>query len=150
MTITHLPPAGAKNGGYGNVQTRTLDQRLAALRIANDVRGKRADFKTALKGGADPAPLVEAPPVWALTWKANAFLLAIPKIGRTKANAILRTCAISNTKTLGGLSGRQRAVLAQVVGPLRAPAGLQAPADPVRRPNGLAGGRSAPIASETV
>jgi hypothetical protein len=44
------------------------------------------------------------------------MLLAVPKYGRVKANKILQTCRISPSKTIGGLSDRQRA---ELVGMLR-------------------------------
>jgi hypothetical protein len=36
------------------------------------------------------------------------LLLAVPKYGRVKVNKILSQCRISPSKTLGGLSERQR------------------------------------------
>jgi hypothetical protein len=34
--------------------------------------------------------------------------LAVPKMGRVKVDKLLRTCKISPSKTIGGLSERQR------------------------------------------
>ena len=51
------------------------------------------------------------------------MLLAVPKYGRVKANRILNQCRISPSKTIGGLSERQRTELvsllrrAQAAGP---------------------------------
>jgi hypothetical protein len=39
------------------------------------------------------------------------LLLAVPKYGRVKVNKILSQCRISPSKTLGGLSERQRGEL---------------------------------------
>jgi hypothetical protein len=39
------------------------------------------------------------------------MLLAVPKVGRVKATKILHGCRVSSSKTLGGLSERQRAEL---------------------------------------
>ena len=39
------------------------------------------------------------------------MLLAVPKYGRVKANKMLQTCRISPSKTIGGLSERQRTEL---------------------------------------
>ena len=36
------------------------------------------------------------------------MLLAVPKYGRVKVDKILRQCKISPSKTVGGLSERQR------------------------------------------
>ena len=40
------------------------------------------------------------------------MVLALPKVGRVKANKILRSCGVSPSKTFGRLSERQRAELA--------------------------------------
>ena len=39
------------------------------------------------------------------------MLLAVPKYGRVKVNKILAHCRISPSKTIGGLSDRQRSEL---------------------------------------
>ena len=43
--------------------------------------------------------------------KAFDMILAVPKYGRVKANKILTQCRISPSKTIGGLSERQRGEL---------------------------------------
>ena len=48
------------------------------------------------------------PPEYLLTAKVFDLLLAVPKYGRVKANRILTHCRISPSKTIGGLSERQR------------------------------------------
>ena len=40
--------------------------------------------------------------------KVFDLLISVPKFGRVKANKILQTCRISPSKTLGGMSDRQR------------------------------------------
>jgi hypothetical protein len=40
--------------------------------------------------------------------KVFDLLLATPKYGRIKANKLLQRCRISSSKTVGGLSDRQR------------------------------------------
>jgi hypothetical protein len=39
------------------------------------------------------------------------MLMAVPKFGRVKAARLLNQCRISQSKTVGGLSERQRAEL---------------------------------------
>ena len=39
------------------------------------------------------------------------MLMAVPKFGRVKAARLLNQCRISQSKTVGGLSDRQRAEL---------------------------------------
>jgi hypothetical protein len=49
-----------------------------------------------------------APPGYLETAKVFDLLLAVPKYGRVKVNKILTQCKISPSKTVGGLSERQR------------------------------------------
>src|ERR1700752_1682812 len=63
-----------------------------------------------------PAPkpiheLLLEPPDYLMTAKVFDLLLAVPKYGRVKVNKILSQCRISPSKTLGGLSERQRGEL---------------------------------------
>jgi hypothetical protein len=88
---------------------RSLDQRMEALRRANDIRSKRAQLKRDLKAGkVKIQTLLLDPPEYVQTAKVFDMLLAVPKYGRVKTNRILNTCRISPSKTIGGLSERQR------------------------------------------
>jgi len=55
------------------------------------------------------------PPDYLETAKVFDLLLAVPKYGRVKVNKILSQCRISPSKTLGGLSGRQRGELVDLL-----------------------------------
>jgi hypothetical protein len=91
---------------------RSLDQRMDALKRANDIRTARAKLKKDLKAGkANIHTLLLDPPEYVLTAKVFDMLLAVPKYGRVKTNRILNQCRISPSKTIGGLSERQRAEL---------------------------------------
>jgi len=91
---------------------RSLVQRMEALNRANEIRTRRAQLKRDLKGGrASIHQLLLEPPEWVETAKVFDMLLAVPKYGRVKANKILQQCRISPSKTIGGLSERQRAEL---------------------------------------
>jgi hypothetical protein len=91
---------------------RSLDQRMEALRRANDIRSARAQMKRDLKAGKTKIQtLLRDPPEYVLTAKVFDMLLAVPKYGRVKTNRILNQCRISPSKTIGGLSERQRAEL---------------------------------------
>jgi len=69
-------------------------------------------LKRDLKAGRQPiAELLLDPPEYLETAKVFDLLLAVPKYGRVKVNRILTTCRISPSKTIGGLSQRQRAEL---------------------------------------
>jgi hypothetical protein len=91
---------------------RSLDQRMDALRRANDVRVRRAQLKKDLKDGrVRIQTILGDPPEYVETAKVIDILLAVPKFGRVKAARFLNTCRISQSKTVGGLSDRQRAEL---------------------------------------
>lgn len=96
---------------------RTLDQRMEALAKANEIRVARAKLKIDIKRGRVNAlnVLLDPPAVFA-TMRVTEVLLAMPKIGRVKANRLLRTARCSPSKTLAGLSDRQRG---ELVGLLR-------------------------------
>jgi uncharacterized FAD-dependent dehydrogenase len=59
--------------------------------------------------------LLESPPEYLETAKVFDLLLAVPKFGRVKANKILQQVRISPSKTVGGLSDRQRGELVQLL-----------------------------------
>jgi hypothetical protein len=91
---------------------RSLDQRMEALKRANDIRTARAKLKKDLKANrANIQTILLDPPEYVLTAKVFDMLLAVPKYGRVKANRILNQCRISPSKTIGGLSERQRTEL---------------------------------------
>jgi hypothetical protein len=91
---------------------RSLTQRMAALKRANEIRTKRARLKRDLRSGrTNPQALLLSPPDYVLTAKVSEMLLAVPKYGHVKVNKILAQCRISPSKTIGGLSPRQRAEL---------------------------------------
>ncbi len=89
---------------------------MKALRRANDIRTRRAQLKRDLKAGKTQVDgLLLDPPEWVMTAKVFDMILAVPKYGRVKANKILGQCRISPSKTIGGLSQRQRAELVQML-----------------------------------
>jgi S13-like protein len=91
---------------------RSLDQRMEALRRANEIRVKRAKLKKDLKAGsAQIETILRNPPEYVETAKVFDILMAVPKFGRVKAARFLNQCRISQSKTVGGLSDRQRAEL---------------------------------------
>ncbi len=91
---------------------RSLDQRMDALRRANDVRVQRAQLKRDLKSGsARIEDILGRPPEYVSTAKVFDILMSVPKFGRVKAARFLTQCRISQSKTVGGLSERQRAEL---------------------------------------
>ena len=91
---------------------RSLNQRMDALARANHIRTQRAQLKRDLKAGRlSIHTLLLKPPEYIETAKVFDMMLAVPKYGRVKVNKILTNCRISPSKTIGGLSERQRSEL---------------------------------------
>src|SRR5260221_11479824 len=86
---------------------RSLDQRMEALKRANDIRVKRAQLKKDLKSGAmSIEEILREPPEFVSTAKVFDMLMAVPKFGRVNAARLLNQCRISQPNTVGGLSDR--------------------------------------------
>lgn len=96
---------------------RSLQQRMDALRHANEIRSYRAQVKREMKAGRRTIvdELVRVDELMA-TMKVFDLLLAVPKVGRVKVNKILQRERISPSKTVGGLSERQRLALVAALG----------------------------------
>ena len=91
---------------------RSLDQRMEALKRANDIRVRRAKLKRDLKDGdVQIEGILLDPPEYVSTAKVFDMLMAVPKFGRVKAARLLNQCRISQSKTVVGLSERQRVEL---------------------------------------
>jgi hypothetical protein len=98
--------------GQAQAPARSLDQRMEALQRANEIRVRRAKLKRDLKeGGARIEDILGRPPEYVETAKVLDILMAVPKFGRVKAARLLNQCRISQSKTVGGLSDRQRGEL---------------------------------------
>ena len=88
---------------------RSLQQRMDALERANNVRTRRANLKRDLKAGRrNIHDLIMNPPDYIFTMKLWDLMMATPKFGRVKVNKTLAQMRISPSKTVGGLSDRQR------------------------------------------
>jgi hypothetical protein len=89
---------------------------MDALARANQIRIKRAQLKRDLKSGRlSIHQLLLSPPEYVETAKVFDMLLAVPKYGRVKVNKVLVQCRISPSKTIGGLSQRQRTELVSML-----------------------------------
>jgi len=107
-----MPPAAETATKTATAPERSLMQRMEALERANAIRSRRAQLKRDLKAGrVSIQQLLLEPPAYVETAKVFDMLLAVPKYGRVKANKILNACRISPSKTIGGLSERQRGEL---------------------------------------
>lgn len=106
---------------YIDTPSRSLVQRMEALAHANDIRVRRANFKKQMKAATKDVSKERTiktlldPPTFMHTMKAYDLLLATRGFGKTKANKYLRACTISPSKTIGGMSQRQRSSLVRVL-----------------------------------
>lgn len=99
-----------------DIPPRSLVQRKEALGKANEIRTGRAALKRNLKGGRVKVhDLLLDPPQYIETMKVFDLLLATPKRGKVKVNKLLVQCRISPSKTVGGLSQRQRTELVSMM-----------------------------------
>jgi hypothetical protein len=111
-----MPPSSNTATKHSAAPERSLTQRLDALERANVVRTRRAQLKRDLKSGRSSIhTLLLEPPEYIETAKVFDMLLAVPKYGRVKVNKVLTQCRISPSKTIGGLSERQRDELVKLL-----------------------------------
>jgi hypothetical protein len=111
-----MPLAADSTSKHTATPERSLNQRMDALARANAIRTQRAQLKRDLKAGrVSIHQLLDSPPDFLETAKVFEMLLAVPKYGRVKANKVLAACRISPSKTIGGLSERQRAELVSLL-----------------------------------
>jgi hypothetical protein len=90
---------------------------MEALQRANHIRSSRAEIKREMKHGKrSPRLTLAAPPAELDTMKVFDLLVAIPKIGRVKAGKVLKVAQVSPSRTVGGLSDRQRRELLGLLG----------------------------------
>lgn len=116
ILAAHMAPSPVKTAAAAAAPARSLDQRMEALKRANDIRTARAKLKKDLKASrASINAILLDPPEYVMTAKVFDMLLAVPKYGRVKTNRILNQCRISPSKTIGGLSDRQRAELVSLL-----------------------------------
>jgi hypothetical protein len=93
-----------------------VDQRHSALKRANEIRIARAKLKQQLRDGkVHIGPILSAPPEHIATAKVLDLLVAVPKLGPARAARLLTKAQISQMKTVGGLSERQRAHLIELL-----------------------------------
>lgn len=94
------------------LQSPPKTDRMAALRMANEVRFARAQMKRAIFRGelsvtdvlADPLPCMA-------TMKVRDLLGAQFRWGPARVRKVMVRCRIADGKTVGGMSARQRAEL---------------------------------------
>lgn len=100
----------------------TTDQRRDALTEGNRIRLVRAEVKRALRAelpsvaAAIAHEIITRPKPDLLTMRVEDLLLAAPKLGSVKVNRLMRRAQVSPSKTLGGLTERQRRALRDELG----------------------------------
>lgn len=108
----------AEDRRFGNTApVRTLDQRLDALALGNRHRTLRKELKQDIAAGRTTLAdaLLEPIPAWLETMKVYDLVLSAPKIGPTKANKMFVRIRLSHSKTVGGMTARQRMELVSLV-----------------------------------
>lgn len=100
------------------VPARSLQQRMDALSRANQVRIYRAELKVDIKmGHAHILDVLKHHENYDVgTMKIRDLLMAVPKMGETKVNKLLRLCKISPSKTMDGMTDRQLNELVYLLG----------------------------------
>ena len=97
-------------------ETATLSpepQRLRALERANAVRLARAELKRRIaEGDVSAAEVILDPPDEAVSWAIGELLMSQRRWGTTRCRKFLARYHITETKTLGALTDRQRRLLA--------------------------------------
>lgn len=88
---------------------RSLEQRMVALRNANRIRSYRAQLKREIKRGDRRfIDVLESDDPLLASMKVYDLLLAVPALGSIKVRTALDRARISPSKTVGGLTARQR------------------------------------------
>src|SRR5215469_11235358 len=113
--VNTRPSAGWTNGRKRSnhmSETATMTpapQRLRALERANAVRLARAELKRRIaEGEASAADVILDPPDEAQSWAIGELLMSQRRWGGTRCRKFLGRYHISETKSLGALTDRQR------------------------------------------
>ena len=108
-SVSHVPEKSAVPG-------RTDQQRSEALVRANEVRSARRHLKEQLKQGeVKLAPLIADCPLFLATARISELLLALPRYGPGKVGRLLSACRVNPSKTIAGLTARQRRELVEAL-----------------------------------
>ena len=100
-------PKPPQNENAGDKKTPTVQ----GVIVSNPKSSAPAKPDTTDFGPLFKASVLLDPPEYVSTAKVFDMLMAVPKFGRVKAARFLNQCRISQSKTVGGLSDRQRAEL---------------------------------------
>lgn len=99
-------------------------QHLVALQRANEVRLARAELKRRIGAGEITVGEVVLDASWeAASMTVADLLMSQKRWGRTRCKKFLAAIPLSETKTVGALTERQRRAVAQALGDVRDEAG---------------------------
>jgi len=112
-----------------NAPPRSHEQRLEALGEANRIRTYRCQAKRELAAGERDWHTILDDPEFA---SANAYSVALtlPRLARVKVTKAFRRADASLSKTIGGLSPRQRVALTEELAAQMPPSVLRRPTIP--------------------
>jgi hypothetical protein len=104
--------------------TTAEPQRLRALERANEIRLERAALKRRIAAGeVSAAEVILNPPQSAETWSVGDLLISQRRWGTTRCQRFLARNSITETKSIGTLTERQKNLLAQSLAPVLDEAG---------------------------
>ena len=96
--------------------SRPLEQRMQSLRTANRIRKLRAEDKQRIKmRELDARRIIMNPPDYWQAARVSDVMLAVPGVGHTKVERMLRKLHIAPAKTLGGMTDAQRQRLCEAL-----------------------------------
>ncbi len=112
-----------------NAPPRSHEQRLEALGEANRIRTYRAKVKRDLAAGRRDWHTILDDPDFASA-SAYTVALTLPRLARVKVTEAFRRAAVAPSKTIGGLSPRQRVALTEQLAAQMPPSVLRRPMIP--------------------
>jgi hypothetical protein len=99
--------------------TTAEPQRLRALERANEIRLERAALKRRIAAGeVSAAEVILNPPQSAETWSVGDLLISQRRWGTTRCRRFLARNNITETKSIGTLTQRQKNLLAHSLAPV--------------------------------
>jgi hypothetical protein len=108
--------------------TTPAPQRLRALERANEVRLARAELKRRIAGGdVSAADIILNTPREASSWSVRELLMSQRRWGSKRCRRFLEVNGINELKPVGGLTERQKQLLAAQLGTCPEPVGLTEP-----------------------
>jgi hypothetical protein len=93
------------------------EQRMASLQKANRIRANRANLKRDLFDGSESIDnLLWEPPDYIHTMGIGDLIRAVPGYGKVRTDQVLKHCHVSESRTVGHLTVRQRAEIRDTLG----------------------------------